>query len=72
MTLRNKYLGKSSYDFDEEEIDLIEQAKKRIDRIAELKKDVMGESKAAKKLQDLEYEKNDIITTIVDMINNNS
>ena len=28
MTLRNKYLGRSSYDIDEEEIDLREQAKK--------------------------------------------
>ena len=37
MTLRNKYLGKSSYDIDEEEIDLIEQAKKKIDKIEELK-----------------------------------
>ena len=37
MILRNKYLGKSSYDIDEEEIDLIEQAKKKIDKIEELK-----------------------------------
>ena len=36
-TLRNKHLGRSSYDIDEEEIDLKEQAKQRID---ELKKDV--------------------------------
>ena len=59
MTLRNKYLGKSGYDTDEEEIDLIEQAKKRIDKIEDLKEDVEWESKAAKMLQDLEYEKND-------------
>ena len=53
MILRNKYLGKSSYCIDvEEEIDLIKQAGKRIDKIEELKKDVMGESKAAKMLQD--------------------
>ena len=70
MTLRNKYLGKSSYDIDEEEIDLIEQAKKRIDKIEELKKDVMGESKAAKMLQDLEYEKNDEIAVMADKIKN--
>ena len=71
MTLRNKYLGKSSYDIDdEEEIDLIKQAGKRIDKIEELKMDVMGESKAAKMLQDLEYEKIDIIATIFDMIKN--
>ena len=71
MTLRNKYLGKSSHDIDdEEEIDLIKQAGKRIDKIEELKMDVMGESKAAKMLQDLEYEKIDIIATIFDMIKN--
>ena len=42
MTLRNKYLGKSSYDIDEEKIDLTKQPKKTIDKIEELKKDVMG------------------------------
>ena len=68
MILRNKYLGKSSYDIDEEQKDLIEQAKKRIDKIEELKKDVWRKSKAAKMLQDLEYEKNDEIATIVDKI----
>ena len=68
MTLRNKYLRMPNYDIDEEKIDLIKQAKKRIDKIEELKKDVMGESKAAKMLQDLEYEKIDVIVTIVDKI----
>ena len=53
MTLRNKYLGKSSYDIDEEKINLIKQAKKRIDKIEELKKDLRTESKAAKMLRDL-------------------
>ena len=73
MTIRNKYVLKSSYDIDvEEEIDLIKQAGKRIDKIEELKKDAMGESKAAKMLQDLEYEKIVIIATIVDMIKNNN
>ena len=33
MTLRNKYLGKPSFDIDEEKINLIKQAKKRIDKI---------------------------------------
>ena len=70
MTLRNKSLGKSSYDIDEEEIGLIKQAKKGIDKIEELKKDVMGESKAAKMLQDLKYEKNDEIVAIADKIRN--
>ena len=58
MTLRNKHLGRSSYDIDEEEIDLREQAKKIIDEIEELKEDVEWGSKAAKMLQDLSYEKN--------------
>ena len=40
MIIRNKYLGKSSYDIDEEEIDLTEQAKKRTDKIEELKRDL--------------------------------
>ena len=53
MTLRNKYLRNSCYDIDvEEEIDLIKQSGKRIDKIEEVKKDVMGESKATKMLQD--------------------
>ena len=57
MTLGNKYLGKSSYDIDEEEIDLIKQAKRRIDKIEELKEDVKWESKTAKMLQDLKHDK---------------
>ena len=35
MALRNKYLGKSSYDIDEEKIDLTKQPKKTIDKIKE-------------------------------------
>ena len=68
MTLRNKYLGKSSHDIDEEKIDLIKQAKARIDKIEKLKKDVRGESKAAKMLRNLKYEKIKIIATIVGKI----
>ena len=68
MTLRNKYFGKLSYDIDEEEIDLIKQAGKRIDKTEELKKDVMGESKAGKMLQNLEDEKMDEIAAIGDKI----
>ena len=49
---------------------MIKQAKKRVDIIDELKNDVMGEFKAAKMLQDLKYEKIEIIVTIVDMIRN--
>ena len=70
MTLRNKYLGKSSYDIDEEKIDLTKQPKERIDKIEELKKDVMGKSKAGKMLQDLEHEKIEIIAAMVDKIKN--
>ena len=70
MTLRNKYFGKLSYDIDEEEIELIKQAEKKIDKIEELKKDVMGESKAGKMLQDLEYQKIDEIVVIADKISN--
>ena len=64
MTLRNKHLGKSSYDFMEEEIDLGEQTKKKTDEIEELKEHVEWESKVAKMLQDLNYEKNDEIAQI--------
>ena len=70
MTLGNKYFGKSSYDIDEEEIDLIKQAEKRIDKIEELKNDLIGEAKVGKMLQDLEYEKNDEIDAITDKISN--
>ena len=56
----------------EEETDLIKQAGKRIDKIEELKRDVMGKSKAAKMLQDLDYEKIDKIATAADIIKNNS
>ena len=66
MRLKSKYLGKSSYDIDEEEIDLIEQAKKRIYKIEELREDVEWESKTAKMLHDLNYEKNDELAAIVD------
>ena len=68
MTLRNKYFGKLSYDIDEEEIDLIKQAEKRIDKTEKLKKDVMGASKAGKMLQNLEDEKIDEIAAIGDKI----
>ena len=70
MTPRNKYLGKSSYDIDEEKTDLIKQAEKKIDKIEELKKEVMGESKAGKILEILEYEKNDEIAATADKISN--
>ena len=67
MTLRNKHLGRLIYDIDEEEIDLREQAKRKIDEIEELKEDLKWESKAAKMLQDLNYEKNDEIAAIAEI-----
>ena len=42
MTLRNKHLNKSSHDIYEEEIELKEQAKRRIDKIAKLRGCRMG------------------------------
>ena len=48
MTQRNNYLGKSSYDIDEEKIEFIKQAEKKIDKIEELKKDVWGNLRLVK------------------------
>ena len=67
-TLRNKHLGKSRYDIDEEETDLTEQAKQRIDKIEESKKDVKWGPKAAKMLQNLKYEENDEIAVIAEKV----
>ena len=67
ITLRNKHLGRSSYDIDEEGIDLKKQAKKKVDKIEELKEDAEWESTAAKMLQDLNCEKNDEIAAIVEI-----
>ena len=67
MTLRNKHLGRSSYDITEEEIDLREQAKKKVDKIEELKEDVEWESKTAKMLQNINYGKNDEIAVIAEI-----
>ena len=67
MTLRNTHLGRSSHIIKEQETDLKEQAKKRIDEIEELKEDVKWESKAAKMLRDLSYEKNDEIAAIAEI-----
>ena len=48
MTQRNNYLGKSSYDIDEEKIEFIKQAEKKIYKIEELKKDVWGNLRLVK------------------------
>ena len=42
MTLRNKHLGRSSHIIKEEEVELREQAKKKINEIEELKEGVDG------------------------------
>ena len=42
MTLRNKHLGRSSHIIKEEEVELREQAKKKINEIEELKEGVEG------------------------------
>ena len=70
MTLRDMHLGRSSQVIKEEEIELKEKAKRRIDEIEELKEDVEWESKAAKMLQDLNYEKNDEIAAIAEIEQN--
>ena len=67
MTLRNKHLGRSSHDIMEEEIDLRKQEKKKVDKIEELKEDVEWESKAAKMLRDLSYDRNDEIAAIAEI-----
>ena len=54
MMLRNKHLGRSTHIIKEEEIDLKEQAKKKIDKIEELKEGVDGiEFQSDKILEDL-------------------
>ena len=67
MTLRNKHLDRSIHITKEEEIDLREQTKKKVDKIEELKEDVEWESKADKMLQDLNYEKTDEIVAIAEI-----
>ena len=55
-TLRNKYLGRSIYIIKEEEIDLRKQAKKKIDKIEELKEGVyVNEFQSIKTLVDLNF-----------------
>ena len=67
MTLRNKHLGRLSHITKEEEIDLREQIKRKIDIIEELKEDAEWKSKAGKMLQDLSYEMNDEIAAIAEI-----
>ena len=56
MMLRNKHLGRSTHIIKEEEIDLKEQAKKKIDKIEELKEGVDGiEFQSDKILDDLNF-----------------
>ena len=56
MMLRNKHLGRSTHIIKEEEIDLKEQAKKKIYKIEELKEGVDGiEFQSDKILEDLNF-----------------
>ena len=56
MMQRNKYLGRLSHIIKEEEIDLGEQAKKKLHEIDELKEGVyIDEFQSAKTLEDLNF-----------------
>ena len=56
MTLRNKHLGRSCHITKEEEIDVREQVKKKVDEIEELKEEVDGiEFQSVKTLENLNF-----------------
>ena len=56
MTLKNKHLNRSSHFIKEEEIDLREQTKKKVDEIEELKEEVDGcEFQSVKTLVNLNF-----------------
>ena len=60
MTLRNKYLGRLCHVIKEEEIDLREHTKKKIDEIEELKEGVyLDEFQSVKILEDLNFLKHE-------------
>ena len=60
MTLRNKYLGRLCHVIKEEEIDLREHTKKKIDEIEELKEGVyLDEFQSIKILEDLNFLKHE-------------
>ena len=60
MTLRNKHLGRSSHITKEEEIELREQTKKKVDKIEELKEGIDGiEFQSFKTLEDLIFLKHE-------------
>ena len=65
MTLRNKHLDRSSHIIKEEQIELREQTKKRIDEIEELKEGVDGiEFQSAKMPEDLNFLKHEEIAAV--------
>ena len=67
MTLRNTHLGRSSHIIKEEEIDLREQAKKRIDEREGLKEGVDGiEFQSVKTPEDLNFLKHEEAVAIVE------
>ena len=68
MTLRNTHLGRSSHVTKEEEIELREHTKKKIDEIEELKEGVDGiEFQSFKTLEDLNILKHEEAATIAEV-----
>ena len=68
MTLRNKHLGRSSHIIKEEEIDLREQAKKKVDEIEALKEGVyINEFQCVKTLEDLNFLKHEEAAAIAEI-----
>ena len=65
MTLRNRHLDRSSHIFNEEEIDLREQTKKKVNELEELKEGVDGiEFQNVKTLEDLNFLKHKEVAAI--------
>ena len=68
MTQRNKHLGRLSHNIKEEEINLREQTKKKIDEIEELKEERDGiEFHCVKTLEDLHFLKHEEAAAITDI-----
>ena len=68
MTLRNKHLGRSTYVIKEEEIELREHTKKKLDKIEELKEGVDRiEFQIFNALEDLNILKHEEAATIAEM-----
>ena len=71
MTLRNRHLGRSSHIIKEEEIELREHTKKKVDEIEELKEGVDGiEFQNFKTLKDLNVSKHEEAAAIAEIEQN--